>query len=160
MKIPKSCSVAESAVIVGDFELGENVSVWHGAVIRAEKSIKIGKNTNVQDGAIIHADKNDVIIGENCTIGHNAVVDDSSVGSNCLIGMNSSVFDSEIGDYTLVAAGAVVNKMKIGGGVLVAGVPAEIKKELEEKHREEIKRAYKQYLKKITSSREARPQSD
>lgn len=148
-KIPKSCYVAKSAIIEGDVDFGENVSVWHGAVLRSEKLIKIGNNTNVQDGVVLHADDREIFIGENCTIGHNASIDDSSIGNNCLVGMNSSIFDSDIGDHTVVGAGAVVNKMKITGGVLLAGVPAKIKKTLDEGNKKEVENLYKKYLEKI-----------
>lgn len=149
MKVPKGCFVAENSKLIGDIELGERVSVWYNVVIRSDEFVKIGDNCNIQDGAIIHSDKLDVIIGNNSTIGHGAVIDDSKIGNNCLIGMNASVFESEIADENIVAAGAVVNKMKSKKGVMLAGVPAVIKKSLDEKNLKMIKEASERYLKRL-----------
>ena len=144
--------IADGAKIIGDVQLGENVSVLYNAVLRADSGhkITIGDNTNIQDCAVIHAQLQNVSIGEGCTVGHSAVIDDSTIGDNCLIAINSAVSESDIKESSIVAAGAVVNKMKAEkGNVLIAGVPAVVKKPLEKKHLDYIKMARDVYLEKL-----------
>jgi len=144
--------IADGAKIIGDVQLGENVSVLYNAVLRADSGhkITIGDNTNIQDCTVIHAQLRNVEIGEGCTVGHGAVIDDSTIGNSCLISINSSVLESEIKENSVVAAGAVVNKMKAEkGNVLIAGVPAVVKKDVEQKHLDYIKMARNVYLQKL-----------
>ncbi len=138
-KIAKSAFVSEAAYIIGDVEIGENSSVWPGAVIRGDLGkIKIGKNTVVEDNCVIHSGTPsqppimDVTIGDNVIMGHGAVSNGRRIGDNVVIGMKSTILhDAEIGDYSIIAAGCVVKeKMKIPDKSFVVGVPAEIKGEL------------------------------
>ena len=135
-KIHETAFVSEAAYIIGDVELGENSSVWPGAVIRADLGkITIGKNSVIEDNCVIHSGSPsfppniDVTIGENVIIGHGAVSNAHKIGNNVVIGMNSTLLHNvEIGDYSIVAAGCVVKeKMKIPEKSFVAGVPAAIK---------------------------------
>ncbi len=131
-KIASSAWVCETAYVVGDVEIGENSSIWPGAVIRADHdSIKIGKNTNVQDNTVIH-DGQGMIIGDNVHIGHNAVINCHRIGNNVLIGMNSTILhDAEIGNFCVIGANCLVSQgMKIPDNSFVVGVPAEIKKQV------------------------------
>jgi carbonic anhydrase/acetyltransferase-like protein (isoleucine patch superfamily) len=135
-KIHETAFVSEAAYIIGDVELGENSSVWPGAVIRADLGkITIGKNSVIEDNCVIHSGSPsfppniDVTIGENVIIGHGAVSNAHKIGNNVVIGMNSTLLHNvEIGDYSIVAAGCVVKeKMKIPEKSFVVGVPAAIK---------------------------------
>lgn len=138
-KIHESAFVSETAYVIGDVEIGENSSVWPGAVIRADLGkITIGKNTVIEDNCIIHSGTPafppvvDVVIGDNVIIGHAAVSNACKIGDNVLIGMNSTILhDVEIGEYSIIAAGCVVKeKMKIPERSFVVGVPAEIKRKI------------------------------
>ena len=138
-KIHESAFISEAAYVIGDVEIGENCSVWPGAVIRADLGkVTIGKNTVIEDNCIIHSGTPafppvvDVNIGKNVIIGHAAISNARKIGDNVLIGMNSTILhDVEIGDYSIIAAGCVVKeKMKIPERSFVVGVPAEIKRKV------------------------------
>jgi len=126
--------IASTAVVIGKVTLGENASVWYGAVIRGDIApIFIGARSNIQDNCVIHVNYNmPVTIGEQVTIGHGAIIHGASIGNNCLIGMGAIVLDgAQIGDNCLVAAGAVVPpRSEIPPGSMVAGVPAKVVREL------------------------------
>jgi len=134
-KIAESAFVSEAAYIVGDVEIGENASVWPGAVIRGDfGSIKIGQNTIIEDTCVIHSGSPsgpmaDVTIGDNVQMGHGAVSNGRRIGNNVLIGMNTTILhDAEIGDFCVIGAGTVVSQgMIIPDRSFVVGVPAEIK---------------------------------
>ena len=131
----KDCFVAENATIVGDVVMGDNCSVWFNAVVRGDVHyIKMGNKVNVQDGAIIHCtyQKAPTNIGNNVSIGHNAIVHGCTVHDNVLIGMGAIVMDHcEIGSNTIIAAGAVVlENTKVESGSIYAGVPAKKVKDI------------------------------
>src|ERR1700744_6387944 len=111
-QIPDSCFIAPNATIVGDVVMGDDCSIWFNAVVRGDvNSIRMGNKVNIQDGACIHCtyEKTKTIIGNNVSIGHNAIVHGCTVGDNVLIGMGSIVMDNaEIGSNSIIAAGAVV----------------------------------------------------
>ena len=129
-QIPDDCYVAENATIVGEVSLGSNCSVWFNAVIRGDVHfINIGNKVNIQDGAIIHAtyQKSPTTIGDNVSIGHNAIVHGCTIENNVLIGMGSIVMDDcIIGSNSIIAAGAVVT-CDISDGETVFGCPAKSK---------------------------------
>ena len=141
-RIAKSAFVSEAAYVIGDVEIGENSSVWPGAVIRGDMAgIKIGGNTTIQDNSVLHADTNAPMeIGNNVLIGHSVVVHGLKIGSNTLIGNNATVLDeSEIGNFCIIAAGSVVKQgMKIPENSLVAGVPAKIKGQVSREQRRQL----------------------
>ncbi len=127
--ITDSCFIAPNATIVGDVQMGENCSVWFNTVIRGDvNSIRIGNKVNIQDGAIIHCtfEKAGTIIGNNVSIGHNAIVHGCVIDDNVLIGMGAIVMDhAHIGEHSIIAAGAVVLQNTIvEPGSIYAGVPA------------------------------------
>lgn len=133
--IPSDCFVAENATIVGDVTLGSDCSVWFNAVIRGDvNQISIGNKVNIQDGAIIHCtyQKHATIIGNNVSIGHNAIVHGCTIEDNVLIGMGAIVMDNcTVKSNSIVAAGAVVTQNTvIESGVIYAGVPAKKVKEI------------------------------
>lgn len=134
-EIPADCYVAENATIVGDVILGENCSVWFNAVIRGDvNKITIGNKVNIQDGAVIHCtyQKHGTIIGNNVSIGHNAIVHGCIIEDNVLIGMGAIVMDNcVVKSNSIIAAGAVVTQNTIvESGVIYAGVPAKKVKEI------------------------------
>jgi carbonic anhydrase/acetyltransferase-like protein (isoleucine patch superfamily) len=134
-KFGNDCYLAENATIVGDVEMGDNCSVWFNAVIRGDvNSIRMGNKVNVQDGACIHCtyQKTKTIIGNNVSIGHNAIVHGCKIDDNVLIGMGAIVMDNAvIGSNTIIAAGAVVLENTIvEAGSIYAGVPAKKVKDI------------------------------
>lgn len=144
--------LAENATVVGDVTMGKQCSVWFNAVIRGDvNSIRMGNKVNVQDGAVIHCtyQKTKTIIGNNVSIGHNALVHGCKIDDNVLIGMGAIVMDNcEIGSNTIIAAGAVVlENTKVPSGVIYAGVPAKKVKDInQELINGEIDRIANNYL--------------
>lgn len=133
--IPEDCYVAENATIVGDVTFGANCSVWFNAVVRGDvNSITIGDKVNIQDGAVIHCTflKHPTKIGNNVSIGHNAIVHGCTVNDNVLIGMGAILMDGVIVESnSIIAAGSVVTQnTHIESGVIYAGIPAKKVKEL------------------------------
>ena len=134
-QIPNSCYIAENATIVGDVTMGDDCSVWFNAVIRGDVHyIKMGNKVNVQDGAIIHAtyQKHPTNIGNNVSIGHNAIVHGCTIHDNVLIGMGSIVMDNcVVESNSIVAAGAVVTQnTRVEEGSIYAGIPAKKVKDI------------------------------
>ncbi len=128
-KMGNNCYVAPNATIVGDVIMGDECSVWFNAVVRGDvNSIRIGNKVNIQDGCIIHCtyQKAKTVIGNNVSIGHNAIVHGCTVHDSVLIGMGAIIMDdAEIGSNSIIAAGAVVLEgTKIESGVIYGGVPA------------------------------------
>ena len=129
-----SIVICPSAQVIGKVELGEDVSIWHGAVLRGDTdSITIGNNSNVQDNCVVHCTKGfPVKIGDNVSVGHGAVVHGCTLEDNVLIGMNATVLNgAHIGKNSIVGAGAVVSEGKeFPENSLILGVPAKLVKEL------------------------------
>jgi len=127
--------VAPGAVIVGDVAIGEEASVWYGAVLRADlNQIRIGPRSNIQDGAVVHlADELGVFVGEYVTCGHGAILHACTVEDEVLIGMGSTILDgAEIGARSVIGANALVTQgMKIPAGSLVLGAPAKVRRTLD-----------------------------
>lgn len=134
-ELGKDCFIAPNATIVGDVIMGDGCSIWFNAVVRGDvNSIRIGNKVNIQDGAVIHCtyEKTKTIIGDNVSIGHNAIVHGCTVEDNVLIGMGAIVMDNaRIGSNTIIAAGAVVLEgTQVEPGTIYAGVPAKKVKEI------------------------------
>ena len=124
-----NCYLAENATIVGDVIAGNNCSFWFNAVVRGDvNSIRIGNQVNIQDGAVIHCtyQKTKTQIGNNVSIGHNAIVHGCTIHDNVLIGMGAIVMDNCIvHSNTIIAAGAVIlENTVVESGSIYAGVPA------------------------------------
>lgn len=149
----KECFIAPNATIAGDVIMGDECSVWFNAVLRGDvNSIRLGNKVNVQDGAVIHCtfERTKAIVGNNVSIGHNAIVHGCTVHDNVLIGMGAIVMDNAIvHSNTIIAAGAVVLEGTIcEAGSIYAGVPAKKVKEISvEKVEGEINRIANNYLK-------------
>ncbi len=123
--------VSETAYIVGDVEIGENASIWPGAVIRGDfGSIRIGRNTAIEDNCIVHSW--DCVIGDNVLVGHGAVIHCKTIGNGSMIGINAVVLQgAEVGENCFVAAGALITpNKKIPPRSMVVGVPASVKETL------------------------------
>lgn len=128
-QLPEDCYIAENATIVGDVVAGSQCSIWFNAVIRGDVNyIKMGDKVNVQDGAVIHATYKTAPtnIGNNVSIGHNAIVHGCTIHDNVLVGMGSIIMDNcVIESNSIIAAGAVVTQNTIvESGSIYAGVPA------------------------------------
>ncbi len=147
-----NCFIAPNATVAGDVIMGNDCSVWFNAVIRGDvNSIRMGNKVNVQDGAVIHCTykKTKAIIGNNVSIGHNAIVHGCVIADNVLIGMGAIVMDNvQVGSNCIIAAGAVVlENTIIEPGCIYAGVPAKkVKMVSEELINGEINRIANNYL--------------
>lgn len=124
-----NCFIAPNATLAGDIIMGDDCSIWFNAVIRGDVNfIRMGNKVNVQDGAVIHCtyQKTSTIIGNNVSIGHNAIVHGCVIDDNVLVGMGAIVMDNaKIGSNVIIAAGAVVlENTIIEPGSIYAGVPA------------------------------------
>ncbi|MBN2485134.1 MAG: gamma carbonic anhydrase family protein [Bacteroidales bacterium] len=148
------CFLAETAVVIGDVVMGNECSIWYGAVLRGDvNSIRIGNRVNIQDGAVLHTlyQKSVVEIGNNVTIAHNAVVHGAKIADNVLIGIGAIVLDhAEIGENSIIAAGSIVlTGTKIEPGSIYAGNPARRIKDVNEEQAktmiEGIANNYKMY---------------
>ncbi|GBF78683.1 gamma carbonic anhydrase family protein [Aphanothece sacrum] len=124
--VSQAAFIAPNAVVVGQVSIAQGVSVWYGAVVRADvEKIVIGAHTNIQDGAILHGDPGKITCLEDCvTIGHRAVIHSAHVERGCLIGIGAVILDGvRVGQGSLIGAGAIVNK-DVPPRSLVVGVPA------------------------------------
>ena len=140
-KIADSAFVSEAAYVVGEVEIGENSNIWPGAVLRADRfRIRIGSNSNIQDNCVVHAGFSDVTIGNNVTIGHGSIIHGVRIGSNVFIGMHTVLNNqSEIEDFCLVGAYSMVkDSFKVPARSLAVGIPARIKRELNDRELEQI----------------------
>jgi carbonic anhydrase/acetyltransferase-like protein (isoleucine patch superfamily) len=126
--------VAESADVIGRVRLGENASVWYGAVLRGDNDhITVGDNSNVQDGSVLHTDHGKpLVIGEQVTIGHQVMLHGCTIGDGTLVGIQSVVLNgARIGRHCIVGAGSLVTEGKeFPDGVLIVGSPAKVVREL------------------------------
>ncbi len=134
-QLPEDCYVAENATIIGDVIFGNSCSVWFNAVIRADvNSIRIGNKVNIQDGAVIHCtyQKHATVIGDNVSIGHNAIVHGCVIHDNVLVGMGAIIMDGcVVHENSIIAAGAVLTQNTIvASGSIYAGVPAKKVKDI------------------------------
>jgi carbonic anhydrase/acetyltransferase-like protein (isoleucine patch superfamily) len=149
--VPASCYVDDSAQVIGDVELGEQASIWMNAVVRGDvNAIRIGAGSNVQDCAVLHGmrDLYPVVIGERCTIGHNATVHGCVLEDEVLVGIGATILnDARIGAGSIIAAGAVIPEHTvIPPNSLVVGVPGKVRRTLEEADRAMILKHARNYL--------------
>lgn len=152
-KTPKLNNIAFDApncAIIGDVTLEEDVSIWFGATVRGDVApIKIGRRTNIQDNATVHVNRNTpTIIGEEVTVGHNAVVHACTIGDRCLIGMGSTVLDdAEIGEGSVVGAGALVTQgKKFPARSLIIGSPAKAIATINDEQYQQLKDSAETYV--------------
>ena len=155
-KVDQSTFVDETAVIIGDVEIGKNCGVFPHAVIRGDQnSIRINEGSNVQDCCVIHCDKkHNVKIGKNVSIGHGAIIHGATIDDDCLIGMHATIMNgARIGKGSIVGASALVKEyMEIPENSLVLGIPGKIVKtdekfpEMAQKNAETYQRLSKEHL--------------
>lgn len=143
--------LAETAAVIGDVVLGDDVSIWYSSVVRGDCcSIRIGARSNVQDNCTLHVTNTigPLVLEEEVTLGHNAVVHACTLRRGCLVGMNATVLDdAEVGPSALVAAGATVLPGTIvPGGTLWAGSPAKFKRNLSPEEIVGLETYWKNYL--------------
>lgn len=136
MDTEKNYYIARSADVIGDVHLEKDVSIWYQAVLRAEEApIRIGAGTNIQDACVLHTDEGfPVIIGEDVTVGHGAIIHGCEIGDNSLIGMGAIVLNgAKIGKNCVIGAGTLVTGGKeIPDGHMAFGNPMKIRREVTE----------------------------
>lgn len=144
IKKGKEVWIADTARAFGKVVLGDNCSIWFGAVLRGDADeINIGHRTNIQENAVIHVDPGfPVNVGHDCIIGHGAIVHGASLGNHVLVGMHATILNgAKIGNNCIIGAGALVTeRTEIPDNSLVVGAPAKITKQLTENHVEKIKK--------------------
>jgi carbonic anhydrase/acetyltransferase-like protein (isoleucine patch superfamily) len=143
--------LAENCALIGDVELGDDCSIWYGAVLRGDiHYIRIGARTNIQDNCVLHVEQGTgpTVVAEEVTIGHAAVVHGCTIGRGALIGIGSKVLSyAVIGEQALVGAGAVIQEgMNVPPRTLAVGVPARVKRDLNREELERLDRSWKYYL--------------
>lgn len=151
-QIPEDCFIAPNATVVGDVVMGAQCSVWFNTVIRGDvNSIRLGNKVNVQDGACIHCtyEKTKTVLGNNVSIGHNAIVHGCTIEDSVLVGMGAIVMDNcHIGTNSIIAAGAVLLEgTVVPPGSIYAGVPAKKVKDISpELQKGEVERIANNYI--------------
>ncbi|MCX6350926.1 MAG: gamma carbonic anhydrase family protein [Bacteroidetes bacterium] len=147
----KDVFIAPNATVIGNVQIGDNSSVWFGAILRGDNDlIKIGDRTNIQDGAIIHVDPNvPVSIGDEVIVGHAAIIHGATVGNNTLIGMRATLLNnSKIGNWCIIGAHALVTEGTIIPDFsVVMGSPAKVVKQLTEEQKIKVKKNAEVYVK-------------
>lgn len=145
------CFVAENASVIGNVELGEEASVWFGAVLRGDNElIRVGAGSNIQDLSVLHTDEGfPLTIGEGCTIGHRATLHGCTIGDHSLVGMGATVLNgARIGRHCLVGAGALITEgREFPEGSLIIGVPAKPARALDAEEIDRLRRSADHYRK-------------
>lgn len=157
-KVGNKCFIAEGAKVIGDVELGEDVSIWFNAVVRGDVHyIKIGNRSNIQDNSVVHVthfkkeDRSDgcpTIIGDDVTVGHGVILHGCTIEDAVLIGMGATILDgAHIGKESIVGANALVSQnKKFPPRSLILGSPAKVVRELNESEIEELYNSTKRYV--------------
>lgn len=142
-KLGKEIYISPQAKVIGKVKIGENVSIWPGAVVRGDiNEISIGDYSNIQDNCVLHVDpKYPLKIGNYVTVGHGAILHGCEIGNNILIGINATILDGvKIGKCSIIGAGSVIpEKKEISPYSLVVGVPGRVIKKLTEEDGEKLK---------------------
>jgi carbonic anhydrase/acetyltransferase-like protein (isoleucine patch superfamily) len=143
--------VAENATLIGDVSLGDDCSIWYGAVLRGDvHSIRIGARTNIQDNCVLHVTNGTypIQIAEEVTIGHGVIAHGCTIARGALIGMGSRVLDgATIGELALIGAGALVGEgMEIPPRTLAVGVPAKVKRDLRIDEIARLEQSWRNYM--------------
>lgn len=142
-QVGKNCFLADTAVLIGDAVIGDECSIWFGAVLRGDvNSIRIGNRVNIQDGSVLHTlyEKSTIEIGDDVSIGHNVTIHGATIHNGALVGMGAVVLDhAVVGEGAIVAAGAVVlSNTVIKPGELWGGTPAKFIKMVDPEQSKEI----------------------
>jgi len=149
-QIAASAWVADSAQVIGDVTLAEDVSIWFGSVLRGDTSnLQIGAGTNIQDGSVLHADPGKpLVVGERVTVGHQVMLHGCTIGDESLIGIGAVVLNgAKIGRNCLVGAGALVTEGKeFPDGSMIIGSPAKAVRELSAQQIEGLRQSAQHYI--------------
>lgn len=150
-KIHPTVFVVETAVIIGDVEIGEYSSIWFNAVVRGDVHyIRIGDRTNIQDLCMLHVTKetHPLILGSDITVGHSVTLHGCTIKDRCLIGMGATILDGAVvGEDCIIGAGALVTEgAVIPPGTLAVGMPAKPKRDLTEKELARIRQSAQNYI--------------
>ena len=150
-EIDESAYIADNAAIIGDVTIGKKSRVWFGAVLRGDSdSIKLGRRSNIQDNAVVHVDPGfPVTIGDDCIVGHLALIHGATISNNVLVGMNSTVLNgAQVGEFSIIGANALVtSNTVIPPNSLVLGSPAKVVKTLTDKQIAHVIRNAEAYVK-------------
>jgi carbonic anhydrase/acetyltransferase-like protein (isoleucine patch superfamily) len=159
-KIHPTAFIASTAAVMGDVTIGEDASVWYGAVLRGDMApIVIGAQSNIQDGTIVHVDEGvPCTVGSRVGVGHRVILHGCTVGNDCLIAMGSVLLNGVvIGDGSVVAAGAVVPEgMQVPSRSLVMGVPGRIVRQVDAALAERVAETWKHYVEEARAHRDGR----
>jgi carbonic anhydrase/acetyltransferase-like protein (isoleucine patch superfamily) len=158
-RIHETAYVAETAVVIGDVEIGAESSVWFGAVVRGDVfHIRVGERTNIQDGTVVHVSNGThaTVLEDEVTVGHNVTLHGCHIERGCLVGMGSIVMDAaRIGFQSIVAAGALVSPgTVVPPRSLVIGVPARVKRPLTDEEVAGLAQFWKNYVGYVKQYRE------
>jgi carbonic anhydrase/acetyltransferase-like protein (isoleucine patch superfamily) len=150
-KIHPTVFIVETAIIIGDVEIGEYSSVWFNAVVRGDVHyIRIGDRTNIQDLCMLHVtkDTHPLILGNDITVGHSVTLHGCTIKDRCLIGMGTTILDGAVvGEDCIIGAGALVTEgAMIPPGTLAIGMPAKPKRDLTEKEIARIRQSAQNYI--------------
>lgn len=150
-KLHQTVFIVESAIIIGDVEIGEYSSVWFNAVIRGDVNyIRIGYRTNIQDLCMLHVTKDTrpLILGNEITVGHSVTLHGCTIKDRCLIGMGATILDGAVvGEDCIIGAGALVTEGSvIPPGTLAIGFPAKPRRDLTDAERARIKQSAQNYI--------------
>jgi len=160
-RIAPSAFIAPTATVIGDVTIGEDASVWFGAVLRGDVGrIEVGRRANIQDNAVLHStERIPTIVGEGVTVGHGAVLEGCTIERGALIGMNAVVLhEAVVGPEALIAAGSVVTDgTRIPARTVAAGAPCMVRKPLSGVSADWISRAAEAYVGLARRYREAGP---
>jgi carbonic anhydrase/acetyltransferase-like protein (isoleucine patch superfamily) len=158
-QVAQSAWVAPGAYVIGDVHLGEESSVWYGAVLRGDtEPIRIGARTNIQDGCVLHTDPGyPAVVGEGCVVGHNAVVHGCEIEDDCLVGMGATILNgAKIREGSIVAAGAVIPEgREFPPRSLIVGIPAKRIGDVSEEQAADIPRGASEYVERAAAYRES-----
>lgn len=150
VKLPKNYFIADTAVVIGNVALGNDVSIWFNVVIRGDSElISIGEESNIQDGTVMHTDPGyPMSLGRGVTVGHKAMLHGCTVGDYSLVGINAVVLNgAKIGSHCIIGANALVTEnMEVPDGSLVMGTPAKIKRQLSSEQQEALESVAQHYV--------------
>ena len=149
--IHETAFIAESAIIIGDVEIGEQASVWYGSILRGDVNyIRIGNRTNIQDASVIHVSSktHPTILEDEITVGHRVTLHGCYVETGCLIGIGAIILDGvRVGEKSLVAAGSLLTPNTIiPPRSLVMGTPAKVKRELNDEEIANLEKSWRNYV--------------
>lgn len=150
-KIHETAFIAETAVIIGDVEIGEQSSVWYSSILRGDVNyIRIGNRTNIQDASVIHVSSktHPTILEDEITVGHRVTLHGCYVETGCLIGIGAIILDGvRVGENSLVAAGSLLTPNTIiPPRSLVMGMPAKVKRELDDDEIKNLEKSWRNYV--------------